>query len=195
MWKNKFAKYLLEKWILKQNISDNDKVIYLYGLTEGIAIIENVVITLFIGFISGNLVQTIMFLLSYIPLRSYAGGYHAKTEQLCFIYSILLIIGAEIFFSYSSQFSYTVGLIIASISISIVVIYSPLESELKLLSNMEKKFYKHIVVLLLALEGIVLLICSYYKQNSVYSGILAAIIIEAFLIIVGKIATGNRRRK
>lgn len=195
MWKNKFAKYLLEKWILKQNISGNDKVIYLYGLTEGITIIENIVITLFIGFISGNLVQTIMFLLSYIPLRSYAGGYHAKTEQLCFVYSILLIIVVEIFFSYSNQISYTVSLAIVSISIFFVVIYSPLENEHKLLSITEKKIYKNIVILLLALESIVLLFCLYYKQNSIYSGIVVAIIIEAVLIIVGKIVIGNRRRK
>ncbi|MFQ7801627.1 MAG: accessory gene regulator B family protein [Coprobacillus cateniformis] len=56
-------------------------------------------ITLILGYIFGNLIQTMIFLLSYIPLRSYAIGYHAKTEQVCFIFSTLLIIVVEIFFS------------------------------------------------------------------------------------------------
>lgn len=99
MWKNKFAKYILEKFILQQGTSDNDKIVYLYGLSAGITILENIVITLILGYIFGNLIQTMIFLLSYIPLRSYAGGYHAKTEQVCFIFSTLLIIVVEIFFS------------------------------------------------------------------------------------------------
>lgn len=191
MWRNKFAKYILEKFIIKQGVSENDKIIYLYGLTEGITIIENIIITLLIGYVYGNMIQTIIFLLSYIPLRSYAGGYHAKTEKRCFIYSILMILAIEIYFSYSFQISYAVIFLAISMSVLLIMVYSPIESESKLLSITEKKFCKQRVYSILALEYIIILLCMFFKQNSFISGIAAALFIETILVLFGKL----RRRQ
>lgn len=195
MWKNKFAKYILEKFILQQGTSDNDKIVYLYGLSAGITILENIVITLILGYIFGNLIQTMIFLLSYIPLRSYAGGYHAKTEQVCFIFSTLLIIVVEIFFSIFFRFNYVELMGFVMISIFLIVINSPFESEKKLLSNGERKFYKRTVKVVLGLESIVILICVVNKQSVIFSGIAAAIFSEAILITFGSFVNRIRGRK
>ena len=195
MWKNKFAKYILEKFILHQGTSDNDKIVYLYGLSAGITILENIVITLILGYIFGNLIQTMIFLLSYIPLRSYAGGYHAKTEQVCFIFSTLLIIVVEIFFSIFFRFNYVELMGFVMISIFLIVINSPFESEKKSLSNGERKFYKRTVKVVLGLESIVILICVVNKQSVIFSGIAAAIFSEAILITFGSFVNRIRGRK
>lgn len=195
MWKNKFAKYILEKFILQQGTSDNDKIVYLYGLSAGITILENIVITLILGYIFGNLIQTMIFLLSYIPLRSYAGGYHAKTEQVCFIFSTLLIIVVEIFFSIFFRFNYVELMGFVMISIFLIVINSPFESEKKSLSNGERKFYKRTVKVVLGLESIVILICVVNKQSVIFSGIAAAIFSEAILITFGSFVNRIRGRK
>ena len=195
MWKNKFAKYILEKFILQQGTSDSDKIVYLYGLSAGITILENIVITLILGYIFGNLIQTMIFLLSYVPLRSYAGGYHAKTEQVCFIFSTLLIIVVEIFFSNFFRFNYVELMGFVIISIFLIVINSPFESEKKSLSNGERKFYKRTVKVVLGLESIVILICVVNKQSVIFSGIAAAIFSEAILITFGSFVNRIRGRK
>ena len=195
MWKNKFAKYILEKFILQQGTSDNDKIVYLYGLSAGITILENIVITLILGYIFGNLIQTMIFLLSYIPLRSYAGGYHAKTEQVCFIFSTLLIIVVEIFFSIFFRFNYVELMGFVMITIFLIVINSTFESEKKSLSNGERKFYKRTVKVVLGLESIVILICVVNKQSVIFSGIAAAIFSEAILITFGSFVNRIRGRK
>lgn len=195
MWKNKFAKYILEKFILQQGTSDSDKIVYLYGLSAGITILENIVITLILGYIFGNLIQTMIFLLSYIPLRSYAGGYHAKTEQVCFIFSTLLIIVVELFFSIFFRFNYVELMGFVIISIFLIVINSPFESEKKSLSNGERKFYKRTVKVVLGLESIVILICVVNKQSVIFSGIAAAIFSEAILITFGSFVNRIRGRK
>lgn len=136
-----------------------------------------------------------IFLLSYIPLRSYAGGYHAKTEQVCFIFSTLLIIVVEIFFSIFFRFNYVELMGFVMISIFLIVINSPFESEKKSLSNGERKFYKRTVKVVLGLESIVILICVVNKQSVIFSGIAAAIFSEAILITFGSFVNRIRGRK
>lgn len=81
------------------------------------------------------------------------------------------------------------------ISIFLIVINSPFESEKKSLSNGERKFYKRTVKVVLGLESIVILICVVNKQSVIFSGIAAAIFSEAILITFGSFVNRIRGRK
>lgn len=54
----------------------------------GITVLINLISTIVIGVIAGNVFESIAFLVFYIPLRSYAGGYHASTPRRCYFISI-----------------------------------------------------------------------------------------------------------
>ena len=64
-------------------ISSEDREIYVYGLKQGLILLINILTTLLIGFAFNKTTETIVFLASYIPLRVYAGGYHARTQMGC----------------------------------------------------------------------------------------------------------------
>ena len=38
------------------------------------------------------LFETIIFIITYIPIRIYAGGYHARTQTKCYIFSVFMLI-------------------------------------------------------------------------------------------------------
>lgn len=54
----------------------------------GITVLLNLISTIVIGVIASNVFESIAFFVFYIPLRSYAGGYHASTPRRCYFISI-----------------------------------------------------------------------------------------------------------
>ena len=62
-------------------ISKSNRTLYEYGLRQMFATILNILTMLLIGFIMGLAVPAMVYTIAYIPLRVYAGGYHASTPQ------------------------------------------------------------------------------------------------------------------
>ena len=83
----KITQRLCEKGI----ISESDFDLYEYGFNMGITVLLNLISTIVIGVIVGKVFESIAFLVFYIPLRSYVGGYHASTPRRCYFISIVII--------------------------------------------------------------------------------------------------------
>ena len=187
MFRDRLSKFILKKLIKRNVIEEKDRQIYLYGLYEGIIILENIIITIFIGFWFGNLIQTFMFLVAYIPLRSYAGGYHAKTEKKCFFYSVILVLMVQICFWMMENMD--TRIIVGSFLISIFIVhcYSPVESKNKPLSENEKKCFRRKVVNLLMIDTIFSGICILFNSMYIATGILIAATVEAVLLLLARL--------
>lgn len=61
-------------------IIEENSNLYSYGLQQGLLMILNIATILGIGMVLNMVWESIVFLLTFIPLRSNAGGYHAKTQ-------------------------------------------------------------------------------------------------------------------
>ena len=92
----KITQRLCEKGI----ISESDFDLYEYGFNMGITVLLNLISTIVIGVIVGKVFESIAFLVFYIPLRSYAGGYHASTPWRCYFISIVIIMAMLLFIGY-----------------------------------------------------------------------------------------------
>lgn len=86
---------VIEKFgeLLVQNkvISVEEKELFIFGLQQGLIMILNVISSIIVGYLFGMVWQSIVFLAMYIPLRSYVGGYHARTQLRCYLFSMVLI--------------------------------------------------------------------------------------------------------
>ncbi|MGI6730844.1 MAG: accessory gene regulator ArgB-like protein [Anaerovoracaceae bacterium] len=69
-------------------VPSEEKELYEYGIRQGIIMIINLATVILIGIILGMLVLCIVFMVAYIPIRTYAGGYHAGTQLTCYLLSI-----------------------------------------------------------------------------------------------------------
>ena len=69
-------------------IAEKDFEVCRYGIKQLCSVLLNLVTSLCIGAVLGMLWESVLFLVTYIPLRSYAGGFHAKTPLRCYWYSV-----------------------------------------------------------------------------------------------------------
>ncbi|MFR3727245.1 accessory gene regulator ArgB-like protein [Lacrimispora sp.] len=80
-------------WQIKKNfLTDEQRSLYLYAYEVMLNQTVNVFIAVLIAVALKAPMPVFVFLISYIPLRSYCGGYHARTNGGCTIVSALLIV-------------------------------------------------------------------------------------------------------
>ncbi len=83
---------ILDYQIKNNCIKKSEKTTYEYAYTILIEECINIVIAFTIAIAFGNTMLVFFFLCSYIPLRRFAGGYHADDGFICGIVSSILII-------------------------------------------------------------------------------------------------------
>ncbi len=118
----------------------NDKIVIL-GLQRIIYLFEDVLTVLFVSWIMGNIVVGIVFEAVYIPLRVYAGGFHAANEKLCKYISwgssmvcllIIFLIPVNDFIMHFLQM----------VSWIAILLLSPVQSKNRPLSYKEQKIFR-----------------------------------------------------
>lgn len=179
--------YLLDKMIEDDVIPEEEREVYLYGLNQGMTILQNIFVTLIIGAIFGNLIATGVFLIIYIPLRSFAGGYHAATAKRCFFYSVFLVLGIQLYFGYLFEETSRYVFITVVISSFIIYINSPLQSVRKPLSEEERLHYKKLIGVIVVIGSCVLYFAEVLRCLTVIKGIAIAFYVETMLLLLGKV--------
>ena len=95
-----------------------------------------------LGLIFNLLTESLVFYFSFIAIRKFAGGYHAKTPVRCYLFSIIiisLILGFIKMILVLDLLFATYGiLILGFISVIIINILSPLDTKNAPLNNKEK---------------------------------------------------------
>ena len=83
----RIADSLIESRIIKEE----DRGLYEYGIRQLFFTTLNLITEVIIGIMSGMLMECITFLIAYIPLRRFAGGFHADSELRCYGVSTLML--------------------------------------------------------------------------------------------------------
>lgn len=129
--------------------------------------------------------QCMAFMLTSIPIRSYAGGYHAQTPARCYLFSILIVIVSLLGLKYM-ELDFWVFLFIKAVSSGIIFFVVPLESSNKPLSETELCIYRRrtrfgLVIVLVFMAVL-------YQFKPLISGsMFYAVAVLAILLIMGKI--------
>ena len=143
--------------IQNQIINIEDRELYYYGVQQGLVAVLNFITTIIIGCLCGMLWESIIYMISYIPLRHFAGGFHAKTPTRCYIFSILML------FSVLSAmkwvvFSCTICSVIAILTFSIIFLSAPVADRNKPLDSTEHYVYRNRARMIAGIEMIIVLV-------------------------------------
>lgn len=80
-------------WQVSRSILTNEQSsLYQYAYEVMLNLSVNIMIAILVAVAFKVPMQVAVFLISYIPLRSYCGGYHARTNGVCTIVSAILIL-------------------------------------------------------------------------------------------------------
>lgn len=181
----KLANKLTDKLVLYQIIEDEDKDLYSYGIWQGIVLFFNFATALAISCSFQMLWQGIVFTIAYGFLRSYAGGYHSRTQTGCYLFSVVLITAVLSLIKFAPWNNVGTAVILI-LSATIILALSPQEDENKKLDEKEQIIFKkrtHIV--LFVLIGLTLL-SNYIGKLSFSICIVMSIATSAFMLVLGK---------
>lgn len=132
-----------------------DRELYLYGFRQGLIIILNVITIVLIGSILDMVWQSILVMMAYIPVRSNAGGYHAKTQLRCYLFSTIVLV--ILLLAMKSVHLTNVNCLFGTfISGTIIYFFSPVEDCNKPLNQTEVNVYKKRTRRMLSVEILLL---------------------------------------
>ena len=77
----KMAEYIMER----ANISKQRKAVFIYGCELTLSTIVSVLSIIILSIFLNAIYSSFVFLLVFIGIRLFAGGYHAKTYSHCFL--------------------------------------------------------------------------------------------------------------
>ena len=174
---------------VNDNIKEEDKELYKYGLRQGLFMILNILTTILLGYIFKNVWQAVIFMIAYSPLRVYAGGYHTKTQLRCYIFSIFLTIVVICANKYIPGTSQNI-IIITIISCIIVFSLSPVEDRNKPLDKVEKAVYRKRSLYALLFEVILIILLLSIGFKFVALSVSISLLALSLMLIAGKVKNG-----
>lgn len=157
------------KWMLNNRIIEENKaVICRWGISHILDTVFNIATFLIIGILFKMPIETIVFTLGYIPLRIYAGGYHAKTPFRCWCLSNI-ILAVSLVIVQNAKKCFIAFIVLSLIAVVELIILMPVEDIHKPLDQNDKKIYKKRGVAILAVEIClsVVFVLLHYSQISI----------------------------
>lgn len=172
---------------LKENniITSEQYEICQFGVQQGLTIILNIITTIIIGIVLGMLWQAVVFMVLYIPLRSNAGGYHARNAVLCYVYSVLLMITVLLAIKHLLIPRF-ICIIAFLISCMIILFLAPVEDYNKPLDSIEQKVYKKRTMIIIAIESLLFLIGILFNRTGLAICFVWVYITMAVILCIGK---------
>ena len=169
--------------ILKKNDIKIDEDLFYYGWANFTHYFVYLIFTFILAFYCNCFKQTIIFLLLYIPLRRYIGGFHFSSNIICIFFSTLISIIPPLL---SKQLFVSFRLVILTSLILLIETFliAPVDHKNKRLTNNQINLYKKKSIIIEFLY-IGFIIKSYKYSIHILINIIFSVIVMIFHLGVG----------
>lgn len=176
------SRKMVNRLLRKDVITREDYEIYLFGLEQLLTTIINLLTCAIIGIAFDSLLQTILFVIVFIVIRSYAGGYHTSTPLRCYVLTTLTIIVSVVALKCIEWNMWIlIGLlVIASI---VILLFAPVDTENKPIDAVEYVYFRNKTKVVLGVE-VLLAISSmaFHFETGAESIVLALVVLAVALV-------------
>jgi accessory gene regulator B len=176
---------IVDALILNKIVLLKDKELYMFGMNQVTMILLNFFTVIVIGTVLDMLWQSILFISAYMLIRIYAGGYHARTQMRCYLFSILIML-ISLFAIKLLVLINTSLLIILLISSIIISTLAPVEDYNKPLNSTEKKVFGNYVRWILVCFLSIIAVSSLLGGETISLCLVVVIVLIAFMLILGE---------
>ena len=179
---NKITKKLVDINV----IEEADSELYEYGFWQGGVLFFNFLTVVLLGILFNMLLESMIFLVFYGVLRTIAGGYHARTQNTCYILSIILMMVVLIMLK-TFHWNTILCCILTILSISVIFILAPVQDENKLLDETEKKIFKKLSRVISLLYGFIIFLLFLLNKNELAYCVVISLFTISIMLIIGEI--------
>ena len=166
-------------------IKEEDAEIYIYGINQILTSVLSVSSALIIGLIFGVFPEIAVFMAAYIPLRSFAGGYHAKTPLSCYVFSVIMLIVVSIGLKYLHLADWVYYAVLVAATLVVLVLF-PVEDRNKPLDEIEQKVYKRRTILIAAVELTLAMLLKLLMFDDLFIATAYSFVVLSLMLIAGK---------
>ena len=165
-----------------------EKDVFDYGLSIFIDYLIFITLTILISLLLNIFNEVIIFIVFYIPIRRFIGGYHFNKHYLCTLFSILASITIPILAKNLSL--QNIQLVISIIIIILFVTYKigTIDHPNKRLTKKEISKYTKNAIVIEIIYSIIIMILFYYQKYTLSKLLLFSLIFSILGIIVGKLS-------
>lgn len=176
---------LVENQLKEKKISEEDANIYRYGYVLAFEVIINIIIAMIIGVVFGEIFLIGLFLVIYIPLRSFCGGWHAPKLWICTILSnliLLVLVGLD---KYVFQ-DYIIWPMLLCFVIAVIIVLglAPVGTKTKLVMEDEKIAFKKTIKKIIMVHSIFILSMAIMGWDKYVFVMMFAYIVQVFMLIL-----------
>lgn len=164
--------------------------LYKYATYIVLSAILNIITVVILGVIFDLIIESIVFYLSFIAIRKFAGGYHAKTPVNCYIFSVIsisVILALMRLMIRINCLNLLIILTIIEVSLfAIILTLSPLDTENNKLSCREKSLYKKTLIIITLLL-IILSLLFLFLNSVLFIAMFFGVFLATLVLIIRKI--------
>jgi accessory gene regulator B len=171
-------------------VNKENRAFYAYGLRQGMFMILNLLTVIIIGLLLKMLWQGVLFTILYIPLRSYAGGFHCKTKLGCYIFSVFQLAISLSALKILPFHTFFYGLVLIWSSLG-VFFMSPTPDKNKPLNREEMLTYRGYAMGLMSLELFIANILWCFHLYEFYALTTIVMLNIAVLLLLGSAKNGR----
>ena len=172
---NKLSGKLSDALSYKLDSTNEEKEVYAYSIEVILSLVLNLIILYETAYIIGKIPELIVFIIFFSGLRTYAGGYHAKTHLECMTLSFTIFFISAMSNTWFIAYGEIIMVILIVSSIFLVFNYAPSESDNKPLNNIKRKRHMIISRVLVILYCVAIIILYYNKSQTNYLYLTAAV--------------------
>jgi accessory gene regulator B len=167
-------------------VQPDNREICRYGIQQIFTILLNMAVTLAIGILMGMVWECVLFTAAYIPLRRYAGGFHAKTPQRCCAFSAVMIAAVLLGIRYVAVAPYV--MVSSWIVLGVIIaLLAPVEDRNKPLDELEVKVYRRRAIVVFCIETAIVIGLILLNLHQFALCVTWAVVVSCAMIILGKI--------
>lgn len=168
-------------------IEEGDRELYSYGFFMLISRIYFFFVTAVTGLLMGIPVESVLFYVVFMLLRTYAGGVHAQSEIACSVLTTLALIASVIGIKQLESLGNSlIPLLMLGTGSLCILLFSPLDTMEKQLDEQDKRKYRAICVVIVLLCILTAIIVRAISSRGLLGAVACGTFLESILLVAGK---------
>lgn len=130
-----------------------------YGLEVMLSSLLEILSILLLSVFVGNFLETLLLFAAFIPLRVYAGGYHANTKLKCYLISVAVYtVFTVTTYILPEELYLLISVLCTVFSLTMVFNTAPIVHHNKSVNDIERKYYRKFSIIIVMAETMIILV-------------------------------------
>lgn len=152
-------KTIITEMIRNGTCSIEDEDVLTHGLSTAFTLVVSVITMLIISFFFEMMIEGIVFFMTFLAIRTFAGGYHCQNKFQCYVLSTILFVFALFTMKRIPVFLIVqLNLCLLTIALPLILRFSPLETPNRPLDEVERKYFRKKSLLHLLVESVIIIL-------------------------------------